>query len=275
MRQLAVLTVLAGFSSCLLLHAQSREFEVATIKPTKVLVGVRSACHGIDSKFAPGDLAATVPLGRCVISSGRLSHMIGVAYDVTMDVLKGGPEWVANGDDRFDLEAKAEDPSKATEADLQAMLRSLLADRFKLKFHRETHEIDGFEMVVAKNGLKIKEAGPNDEEKIALGFSGAQNVADVKKAVNGEEKDGARPLPMTLSAQKVSMPHLAQLIQGFARGHVIDATNLKGFYNAKLVFEAGQAISGPLQEQLGLKLDARKIPVDFFVVDSAEKPTTN
>src|SRR5215471_11884871 len=102
-------------------------FEVASIKPTKLQgMGVQSACHGIDSKFAPKDLAATVPLGRCVITSGRLSHMIGVAYNITMDMLKGGPEWVITGDNRFDLEAKAEDPSTATEAELQVMLQRLL-----------------------------------------------------------------------------------------------------------------------------------------------------
>src|SRR5215475_3475813 len=91
--------------------AQKPAFEVASIKPTKLQgMGVQSACHGIDSKFAPKDLAATVPLGRCVITSGRLSHMIGVAYKITMDMLKGGPDWVVDGDDRYDLEAKAEDP---------------------------------------------------------------------------------------------------------------------------------------------------------------------
>ena len=74
------------------LKLQSPEFEAATIKPTKLVnTGVKSGCHGIDSKFAPRDLAATVPLGRCVISSGRLSHMIGVAYNLPMDVLQGGP----------------------------------------------------------------------------------------------------------------------------------------------------------------------------------------
>ena len=141
MRTLGVsCSVMLIFLCCASVQGQSSEFEVATIKPTRIMEGVRSACHGIDSKFAPGDLAATVPLGRCIISSGRLSHMIGVAYNVTMDVLRGGPEWVANGADRFDLEGKAENPSTATEADLLAMLQNLLVDRFKLKFHRDVEQ---------------------------------------------------------------------------------------------------------------------------------------
>ena len=258
-------------------HAQSRDFEVASIKPTRLQgEGVRSACHGIDSKFAAKDLAAAVPLGRCVITSGRLSHMIGVAYNITMDTLKGGPDWVAGGDDRYDLEAKAEDPSTATEADLIVMLQRLLADRFKLKFHRETQEIDGFELVVAKNGPKIKQAGPDEEEKIALGMAGSQDIAGAKRAAAEGDKDGGPPVTTMLSIQKVSMPRLAQLLQLFARsGHIADATNLKGFYDARLTVESGQAVNGPLQEQLGLKLDAHKIPIEMFVVDSAEKPSAN
>src|SRR5262245_1091452 len=78
-------------------QAQQREFEVATVKPTRIPGGVRGACHGIDSKFGPNDSAASVPLGRCVVSAGRLSHMIGIAYGVSMDMLAGGPDWVAGG----------------------------------------------------------------------------------------------------------------------------------------------------------------------------------
>jgi uncharacterized protein (TIGR03435 family) len=277
MKRLAVFTIMLGFGYSMLSHAQSRDFEVATIKPTKLQgAGVKSACHGIDSKFAPRDLAATVPLGRCVISSGRLSHMIGVAYNIEMDMLKGGPDWVAGGDDRYDLEAKAEDPSTATEAELLLMLQRLLADRFKLKFHRETKEVDGFELVIAKNGPKVRQAGPDEEEKIALGVAGNQDIGEAKKAASEGDKDGARPVPMMLSVQKVSMQRLAQLLQFFQRGgHIVDATNLKGFYDARLVVESGQAVNGPLQEQLGLKLEQRKIPLEMFVVDSAEKPAAN
>ena len=262
-------TVLCGS----LLKSQSREFDVASIKPTKLVgVGVRSACRGIDSKFATMDLAASVPLGRCVISAGRLSHMIGIAYGVTMDVLQGGPEWVKNGDNRFDLEAKAEDPSTATEEDLLMMLRNLLADRFKLKFHRDTREIEGFTMVVSKNGPKIREAGPDDEEKISIGIGA---LSDLTRPTELVENNVASVVPAKLIAQKVSMPRLAQLLQAFAAGHIEDKTNLKGFYNVNLVWERGQDISGPMQEQLGLTLEKGRIPVAFFFIDSVEKPSLN
>src|SRR5207253_3663359 len=102
--------------------------------------GVKIACHGIDSKFARNDMRVGVPLGRCVATSGRLSHMIGFAYDVSMDMVQGGPSWIMTGD-RFDVEAKAVDPSTATERQLVEMFHNLLADRFKLKFQRETREV--------------------------------------------------------------------------------------------------------------------------------------
>jgi uncharacterized protein (TIGR03435 family) len=201
--------------------------------------------------------------------------MIGVAYNVTMDVLEGGPQWVKDGDNRFDLEAKSVTPSITTEADLLVMLQKLLADRFKLKFHRETREIDGFAMTVAKDGLKIREAGPDEEERISLGVAGVLALADRNTAAGSGEKGGPPGVPATLSVQKISMTRLAQLLQAFVSGHIEDKTNLKGFYNASLVWERGQDILGPVQKQLGLNLEKRKIAINFFIVDHAERPTAN
>jgi len=96
----------------------------------------------------------------------------------------------------------------------------------------------------------------------------------VKKAINGDD-GGAQPPLITLLAQKISMARFAQLIHGFARGHVFDQTNLKGLYDVKLVLESGEAPSAPLQEQLGLKLEPRKGPVEYLIIDYAEKPSAN
>ena len=256
------------------LKSQSPEFEAATVKPTRLVnAGVKSACHGIDSKFAPRDLAATVPLGRCVISSGRLSHMIGVAYNVTMDILQAGPGWVIDGQDRFDLEAKAENPATAREADLLSMLQNLLVDRFKLKFHWETREIDGFQLLVAPGGPKFHEAKPDEEEQLSAGFLA---LAYINRLIFNSGKDSNVPqLPVTSSFQKVSMARFAQLLLPAAGRHVEDRTNLKGFYDFTIVAQPGEAISGPLEKQLGLKLERRKIAIKFFIVDSAEKPAAN
>jgi len=81
----------------------------------------------------------------------NLKHLIWAAYDLMPgEEISGGPGWA--GSDRFDIESKAEDPSKTTDAQLQQMLRQLLADRFKLKLHRETREMSGTHLVVARNG---------------------------------------------------------------------------------------------------------------------------
>ena len=96
----------------------------------------------------------------------------------------------------------------------------------------------------------------------------------MKKAINGDD-GGAQPPLITLLAQKISMARFAQLIHGFARGHVFDQTNLKGLYDVKLVLESGEAPSAPLQEQLGLKLEPRKGPVEYLIIDYAEKPSAN
>jgi len=199
--------------------------------------------------------------------------MIGVAYGIPQDVIDGDPDWVKTGGNRFDLEGKADDPSTATETDLLMMLQNLLADRFKLKFHWEAREIDGFELFVAKDGPTFHEAKPDEEEKISV------NAGFVLGLLSGNRPDGDNAgvpsMPATLNAQKVSMARFAELIEPAVRGHVEYRTNLKGFYNLNLAMEPGEAISAPLEKKLGLKVERRKISVRFFIVDDAEKPSAN
>jgi len=244
--------------------AQTQQFEVASVKPTRQPGGVRQACHGTDSKILGNDPRALAPLGRCVVVAGRLSHMIGMAYDVPMDMLRGGPEWVATGNDRFDVEARVEDPTSATESQLMTMFQTLLADRFKLKFHREPHDSDGFALVVARNGLKVKEAAPDEPRKLEIRAGGSDFVDAIKGAPNG--------VLIQVNAQRISMADVVGFLRPYAQGHIIDETNLKGVYNFKLEWEAGQSISGPLQSQLGLRLESRKVPIDYIIIDYAEKP---
>ncbi len=99
----------------LILLAQSQghasEFEVSLVKPNKLGNGVRGGCHGVDSRYSPNELSAAPPLGRCVITGARLSHLIGIAFDPGgIQNIKDGPYWVIQGSDRFDIEAKAEIP---------------------------------------------------------------------------------------------------------------------------------------------------------------------
>ena len=249
----------------LAIQAQSRvEFEVASVKPSKSgSGGVRGGCHGIDSIYrGPGELIDAAPLGRCVFTDARLSHLIGRAYDLrSMQLIKGGPDWVTTGDTRFNIEAEADDPTKATEAQLLQMLQALLEDRFKLKFHRETVDKPGFAMVVARNGPKLQ-AAKGDE--ITTSF-GAGRV----KPVPGQ--------PTALTARKYTMPMLANMLSQIGPGPVSDQTGLNGAYDFQLTWDetAGPSLFTALREQLGLRLESRKVPVSLFVIDSAEKPIGN
>jgi uncharacterized protein (TIGR03435 family) len=262
----AALYILISLST---MQAQSFSFEVASIKPTRLVnAGVRAACHGIDSHFGPDDPNAGIPLGRCVITSGRLGHMIGVAYGLSMDMVIGQPDWMAGGD-RFDLEAKVEDPRSATESQLLSALRSLLSERFNLKFHRETREMPGFALVVAKGGPKMQESREDEERKPV------KNPVKPEGESEALKKGGAEGAPRMIAGQKTSMSDLIRILTPLVHAHILDETHLTGLYDFKLQFEAGESISGPLQDQLGLRLENRRVPVLYFIIDSAERPTQN
>jgi uncharacterized protein (TIGR03435 family) len=244
-----------------LLGAVPLTFEVASVKKsTSGFNGVRGECHGIDSKYSAGELAAAPPLGRCVITDGRLSHLIGIAYGVSMGMIKDSPDWVIAGSERFNIEAKAEDPAKATEAQLREMLQALLAERFQLKFHRENRDMPGFAMAPGKNGNKLRKAKGDD---VVLDFGGA-----------------AKPNPagpISLKLRKYSMAQLAALLSQIGPGPISDNTGLTGAYDFELMWDesSGPSLFTALQEQLGLKLEPQKVPVSFFVFDSAQRPGEN
>jgi uncharacterized protein (TIGR03435 family) len=249
----------AFIASIGLMSAQSLEFEVASVKPSQS-GSLRGGCHGIDSRYGPAETDSAPPLGRCVITGGRLSHLINIAYDLhNVGLIKGAADWEIRGLERFDIEAKAEDPSHTTEAQLRQMLQALLADRFKIKFHRETKDVSGFALVVARNGPKLKLTS-SDQSSFSFGT--------------------AKPLaagPIALTARKYSTAMLANLLSQIEPGPVIDQTGLDGFYDLELAWNEtdGPSLFTVLKEQLGLQLDPRKVPVSFFVIESAEKPTGN
>jgi uncharacterized protein (TIGR03435 family) len=237
-------------------------FEVASLKPARSgNNGVRGGCHGIDSKYAGvNERASAPPLGRCVITDGRLSHMIGIAFRVGgMGYIKGGPYWLMSGDSRFNVDAKVEDPTKATEAQLLEMLQRLLVERFNLKFHRENRDMPGYALVVVKNGPKLQAAKGDDVE---FGFAG------------GKPREGE---PVCLSAQKRRVSDLASILTAIGKGPAVDKTELTGEYDFKLCWDDtnGPSLFSALQDQLGLKFEPQKVPVSFFIVESAQKPSEN
>lgn len=261
--------ILLGILGALLGTAQTAAvplaFEVASIKVAPVgRNGVRGGCHGIDSAYSPQQRVEAPPLGRCVITDARLSHLIGIAYGGSS--LKTGPDWIQRGDLRFNVEAKADDPSKTTEQQLLSMLQNMLVERFKLKFHLETTETAGFALLIAKNGPKLQ---PSQSEDTQLSFTSPNGDVVLKHYPDQ---------PVSMTARKFSIRSLLSLLSAEGRhGPGIDRTGLTGEYDFKLAWDeaAGPDLSTALREQLGLRMEAAKVPISTFVVDSAEKPSAN
>jgi len=244
------------------------KFEVASIKvAASGNNGVRGGCRGFDTVYgaAEQERGGIPAMGRCRITDARLSHLIGIAYGVSMQVLDTGPDWVQRGDLRFDVEAKAENPASASRQQLLTMLQNLLVERFQIKFHYVTKEEPGFALLVAKNGPKLH---PSTSEEEKLTFIGP----------NGEEISKPFGNAIKVNAQKCSVSELKNLV-AFAgnMGQGVDKTGLTGVYDFSLSWneEDGPSLASALRDQLGLQLRAEKIPVVRFVLDSAQKPTPN
>ncbi len=160
--------------------------------------------------------------------------------------------------DRYDIIAKG--AGEASDEQTRQMLQSLLEDRFKLKIHREMKELPVYALIAGKGGPKFHE------------------VKDDGSAV--EINGGGEGHPIV--AHHISMKMLAATLSGYVGDPVQDMTGLTGMYDLKLEFTsdqnpdaAGPSVFTAVQEQLGLKLEARKAPLEVLVIDRAEKPSEN
>jgi uncharacterized protein (TIGR03435 family) len=242
---------------------------------------------------------------RIMFMPGRLNcegitakFLISMAYGVKEFQVTGGPGWIDS--DRYDIDAKEEDseaeaarklpPDKANGRN-ELMIQALLADRFHLKVSHETKELPVYAIVVAKNGPKLHEAKPGDT--YPNGIKGPDGVAH-----GGMMRMGAGQL----TGQGLQMGALATMLSQQLGRTVLDQTGLKGQYDISLQWtpEAGEGLmfggpgGGPppgdnptpleatdpsiftaLQEQLGLKLDSTKGPVEIIVIDHVEQPSEN
>jgi uncharacterized protein (TIGR03435 family) len=264
MRRILGFITLVGFVAVAFGFANDH-FEVTSVKPNTSANGVNGGCHGTDGKPGPSD-RAPIPLGRCIITSARLSHMIAIAYRIDLQNIKAGPDWVW-GVDRFDVEGTAENPATATEAQLLLMLQNLLADRFQLRIHRETTQSSGSALVIAKNGPKLKESV--GEGKRSLRMSGAA-------IFKPDALDQKNLNQNTIIAEQVPISQLANTLTGLREvGPVVDKTGLQGLYDFKITWEPGESLNAVLQEQLGLRLESQKVSIEVLIIDSATKPAAN
>ncbi len=238
------------------------EFDVASIKPTK---------------FAPGLIAVQfLPGGRMRVVQAPVSLLITVAYHIGQGQIEWPKPLPPMLDTFYNIEAKApsSDISQGT-----LMLQSLLADRFKLSVHHETKELPVLTLLVGKNGPKLVRAADRD-------CTEAPSTPSPCHVFPGGPARGA-------AAKTVTMSDLADYLSLFMRQLVVDRTGVRGNFDIELppwsrgtevsarTADAGlEAASDPsspsifavLQDQLGLRLESSKGPVDVLVVDHVEKP---
>jgi uncharacterized protein (TIGR03435 family) len=276
-------------------HAQSQPeetpdngfvYDVASIKPNKS----SGIMQMVRMMYKPDGLSATNVTLQMLITQG---------YGINDFQLSGAPEWVKS--EHYDVEAKMEkslaDQLKGLTPEQsrpkrQHMLQSMLADRCKLKLHRETRELPVYALVVGKNGAKVREAKPGDA--YANGFQGFEGHA-LGAGLWIMNRGG----PTTITSQGVALPQLVDMLSQQLGRTVLDRTGLTGKYDFTLewkpeetapVFKGSDSgappnatppdSSGPslftaIQEQLGLKLESQKGPVEILVIDHIEKPSEN
>jgi bla regulator protein blaR1 len=254
-------------------------FEVASIKTNKSGTGMTTL-----RPTPVGFSASNVPL----------KALIQQAYGVEENQILGAPSWL--GFERYDIEAKVSSSDTDALHDLnpdqrRLMLQPLLADRFQLKVHSEVRELPILALVIAKGGPKLHEAKPGDTYPNGL------------KGFDGEGGPGMMLMrPGQLTAQGLPLSSVAKLLSQQLGRTVQDKTGLAGKYDFTLQWtpdrdaspmpgapEPGQQgpgatlstdSSGPsiftvIQEQLGLKLESHKAPVEVLVIDHVEAPSAN
>ncbi|HXP87209.1 MAG TPA: TIGR03435 family protein [Bryobacteraceae bacterium] len=258
-------------------------FDVASIKPSDPAKAVRT---GVGFLIQPG--------GRFTATDATLQQLIGFAYYDDAGAqreIAGGPSWL--GSERYTIEAKADSalaippgPDGGPAAGFLAqtgpfgqtrlMIQSLLAERFKLALHRETKEEQVYELVVAKGGSKLKETAEPG------------NLIPFSTFSRGR-----------LVAMRVPISFLAVQLKFLLGRSVIDKSGLTGKYDFELKWTPdpgptpydrpggpdapnppppdpnGPSIFTALQEQLGLRLESAKGPVEILVIDHAERPDAN
>ena len=231
-------------------------FEVAIVKPNRT-----------NDPGAYSNMGGATPSMR----NQTLRGMILWAYSVRDFQLDGGPKWVDS--ERYDLQGRT--TPNATIDQRRLMLQSLLTDRFKLGVHRETKELPIFNLIVAKGGLKVR---PIVDGNCLPANPQQAQVAKASPNYCGGWSQGRG----SIQAAGSTMPDIAQMLSTVVGRKVVDKTEASGLYRVNVEFSYDTAVPSDapslftaLEEQLGLKLDSAKGPVEVLVIDHAEKPAEN
>jgi uncharacterized protein (TIGR03435 family) len=288
--------VAAIFAAGKLVHAQQGlSFEVASIKPSNPNAG------GGDGKTKGGGPGPRAGLdhGRLNFSStlfGLIIRAYGIAGcgEIKADcvLISGGPEWLKK--DRFDIQAKMPDGSpdytflqflRGQAPQIELMLQAMLAERFNLKFHREMKQLPVYALTVVKKGSKLKEAsGEMIQLKDGTSVKNQSLLWTPAPLPDGTRSDHL----IRMFVRDQSMQSLVDSLSRLMDRPVLDRTGLKGTFDITMDYEKNQDgtdtpgadIMGPamftaFQEQLGLKFESTRAPVEVLIIDHVEKPSEN
>jgi uncharacterized protein (TIGR03435 family) len=235
-------------------------FEVATIKPA-----------AIDS---PGRYIRIQSVNRFYAKGFTLNALVAAAYSLSPRAISGGAPWTDA--DRYDILASTPGEAQPNLDEQMAMLRRLLTDRFQLTFHRESKELPVFAITVAKAGSKLKpSAAPPG------------TLPELINVIYPEEKGGVHVM---LPARNATIVQFAAMMQRTVLDRsVVDQTGLPGTYDFDLEWTPDENQFGgslprsvestkpslfvAMQEQLGLRLEATRGPVQSLVIDRVERPS--
>jgi uncharacterized protein (TIGR03435 family) len=239
-------------------------FEVATIKPS--------------DPARPGKVL-TVRGQDVVTVNTTLNDLISMAYNLHARQIAGGPSWLDS--DKYDVTGRPDVPGQPSVAQIKIMLQKLVADRFQLKFHREKKELSVYAIGIAKAGAKISKSQTDPNGLPSLFFGG-----------------GGPGGGMSFNVRNATIADVAGTLQAVVLDKpVVDQTGLAEKYDFIVKFTpdpgqmAGFGQGGPppaadnpdappdlfaaFQQQLGLKIETSKAPVDVLVIDKVEKPSAN
>jgi uncharacterized protein (TIGR03435 family) len=233
-------------------------FEVASVRPNKS-GALNSSTSGRGGSFTATNVTA--------------HQLIIYAYRLRPFQLASGPRWI--GSDRFDIQAR---PPENAKPDNPAMTRALLRDRFKLVAHTETKQDQVYALVLARGDGRVGPQLKPSTQNCAAAQPGTPSPCGMNTSTN--DTTGR------LVGTGQSMEQLAAALGGFGLNRmVLDRTGLTGSFDIELTWTPDNArtssaqsndapsIFAALQEQLGLRLDSQRGPVEFLVVDSIERPT--
>jgi uncharacterized protein (TIGR03435 family) len=250
---------------------RSQTFDVASIKPSAPAP-------------AGGPPRVAADAARFIAANSTLRSILQFAYRPTnggtlrfTDVI-GAPDWTDR--DRFDIEAKPESGTgPVSQEQMRVMVQSLLMDRFQLKAHWETRDMPTYNLIVARSGTRLKLS--EDQSPVRLD-------AQPRGTVRTIARPSSAGIALTMTVNAVPIDIFVATLQSYAGRPLFDKTGLKGLFDTQLEFfleaggpgqptlpDSGTTFAAAIEEQLGLKLESNRGPVEVLAVDSVQRPTQN